>query len=170
MDSQKDHNIKDLETIYLTKYQVFFRYAFIHTKDKCDAEELVHEAFCTAAEKWTSFNSSINPEGWIMQTLKNKISNFRRKNFSSWVVSLEEPWVKEIVFIHDFEIDRSIGLLEYCQHNLSDTENALLKYILFEGHSFIEASKLFHLSTWACQKKYQRILKKLRSKAETLCK
>ena len=169
MDISNSFDTQILETLYLTKYKLFFRYALIQTKSERDAEELVHDSFCTALEKLESFNSSNNPEGWIMKTLKNKVSNFRRKYFSKSTFSLEEPWVKEAIYIHDFEIDKSIGLLEYCKDHLSDMENSIIRYILFEEHSFTEASEVFHISIWSCQKKYQRILKKLRIKAKILC-
>ena len=77
MDISNSFDTQILETLYLTKYKLFFRYALIQTKSERDAEELVHDSFCTALEKLESFNSSNNPEGWIMKTLKNKVSNFR---------------------------------------------------------------------------------------------
>ena len=82
MEKRDGMDVALLKEIYVNKYMMFYLYAFTKTKNVGDAEDLVQDAFCTAVEKISSFSSSINPEGWIMQTLKNKIKNFNRKSVS----------------------------------------------------------------------------------------
>ena len=168
MEKRDGMDVALLKEIYVNKYMMFYLYAFTKTKNVGDAEDLVQDAFCTAVEKISSFSSSINPEGWIIQTLKNKIKNFNRKSATNLNVSLDESWANKIPYNTEFEIDKSIGLLE-CSHKvLSSQEYKILHFILFEGHTFFEASQFFQISICSCQKKYQRILKKIRPKAEAL--
>jgi len=170
MEKQDNTNVALLEKIYIQKYMIFYSYAFAQTQSTKDAEDLVQDTFCTALEKNSCFSNSTNPEGWIMKTLKNKIKNFNRKNANCLTINLDEYWIHQLPNTASFDIDQSIGLLECAHATLSNYEYKILQFILFEGHTFREASQLFQLPIWTCQKKYQRMLKKIRPKAEILIK
>lgn len=160
MESKKEVSV--IERIYLSRYNFYLNYAKRHIIVKNDAEDLVHDTFCTALERKDEMEQSCNPEAWILQTLKFKILNYRRYTSKRLVISDDYENLKNYIDSQTYLIDESTGILEYCKSNLSKIDFELLLYVVVEKNTFNDASKRFELSVWACQKRVQRILKGLK--------
>ena len=72
MNLQQNEEIKRL---YLEMYSKLFDYAFSFLKNESLAEEAVQNTFQIACQKPEKVCNSPNPQGWLVITLKNVISN-----------------------------------------------------------------------------------------------
>lgn len=157
------NGVSKVENIYLSKYNFYLNYAMKHINVKDDAEDLVHDTFCTALERKDEIGQSRNPEAWILQTLKYKILNYRRYASKRLNINCDYEELKKYIDTQTFSIDEDVGILEYCRANLSKNDFELLLYVIVNKNTFTDASEYFGLSLWACQKRVQRILKSLKN-------
>ena len=61
----------EIERLYLQLYPLLFEYARSSLSSDSLAEEAVQDTFRIACQKPEAMINSPNPEGWIMNTLKN---------------------------------------------------------------------------------------------------
>ena len=73
----------EIERLYLQLYPLLFEYARSSLSSDSLAEEAVQDTFRIACQKPEAMINSPNPEGWIMNTLKNVLKNtIRNQNIS----------------------------------------------------------------------------------------
>lgn len=64
--------------LYMRMYDFLLDYAEIRLENYSLAEEAVQETFKIACLKQDALCNGVRPEGWLVNTLKNVISNMRR--------------------------------------------------------------------------------------------
>ena len=139
------------------------------------AEEAAQDTFRIACSKYDELMSSSNPQGWLMNTLKNVIRNIRKEqaNLNKYFVmtmSLDDEEFMEVCAVgtdvhkrlEDTEVDLMYSDL------LTEEEYRLLTLIVRYRYSVLEAAQEFGINVETCKKRAQRAKKKLRKILEKI--
>lgn len=149
-----------IEKLYEEMFHLLFEYALSSLGDTGFAEEAVQDTFAVACAKPGSLMSSRNPKGWLMNTLKYVIRNIQktRSRFYSFLAAL--PQLEKSIGKDDFDVMYS--------DLLSPEDFALLKLVILQKYTMLEASTELGISVSACKKRLQRMKKKLKQILEDL--
>lgn len=152
---------------YLNRFWRMKRYASLFLNDD-QAEEVVQSAFFEAVEKIDTFFNHENPDAWLMVILKNKISNFQRKNQSDLLrlVTLDSETASQIVDTRNTEdpMEQQESLEDAkrtIRNTLSKEEQYILRRLIFENASHKEVASELCITIWTSQKRLERIRNKL---------
>ncbi len=142
-----------IEQLYLEMYDMLITYARCSFKEESLAEEAVQETFQIACQKPEKLCESLNPKGWLVNTLKFTILNMKRSRenakqiLSSYLIGREECVT--------FSEDKLCLQLMY--EDISDLEEfKLIKEMVIDGKSHLEMANARGISVSACKKRVQR--------------
>jgi RNA polymerase sigma-70 factor (ECF subfamily) len=152
-----------IETLYREMFTQLNIYAQNVLRDRSLGEEAVQDTFRIACIKIDELMASSNPKGWLMNTLKNVISNMKRSRARMLRMLFVAAEMNEASFgsVND-DIDPEImygGVI-------SSEDFALLKKIVLERYSILEAAEELGISVEACKKRLQRIKEKFKKNFE----
>jgi len=153
-----DYN-QQIEELYLEMYDMMVCYARCSFKEESLAEEAVQETFQIACQKPAQVCESVNPKGWLVNTLKFTIRNMKRsRDHTRQLLSLVEQ--DESV---TYSEDRLPLRLMY--EDIADSEEfKLLVEMAIEGKSHLEMANARGISVDACKKRVQRAKETLKKK------
>jgi sigma-70 region 2 len=160
----------DKEKIFSDYYAQNFNklkiYAYSSLGSWNRAEEAVQDTFHIAWLKIDDFISSPNPMGWLINTLRFTIKNMKRHDFyqARLFISLNEIGEVALSNNHELEIDVE-GI---CQSILTKDEYYLFRRVVLDKATYKEMSDELGIKLWACQKRMQRILQKLKKRFNNL--
>ena len=148
-----------IEKLYLEMYDMMVCYARCSFKEESLAEEAVQNTFQIACQKPDQLCESVNPKGWLVNTLKFTIRNMKRsREHTQLLLSLVEQ--DESV---TYSEDRLPLHLMY--EDISDTEDfKLLVEMAIDGRSHLEMATARGISVDACKKRVQRAKEALKKK------
>lgn len=151
----------EIERLYLQLYPLLFEYARSSLSSDSLAEEAVQDTFRIACQKPEAMINSPNPEGWIMNTLKNVLKNtIRNQNISRRI--LLDYFASNI---NDITVTNDRVGLEILYEDVADLEEfKMVKAMALEGKSYLEMSQELGISMEACRKRMQRARETLRKK------
>lgn len=151
----------EIERLYLQLYPLLFEYARSSLSSDSLAEEAVQDTFRIACQKPEAMINSPNPEGWIMNTLKNVLKNtIRNQNISRRI--LLDYFASNI---NDITVTNDRVGLEILYEDVADLEEfKMVKAMALEGKSYLEMSQDLGISMAACRKRMQRARETLRKK------
>jgi len=151
----------EIERLYLQLYPLLFEYARSSLSSDSLAEEAVQDTFRIVCQKPEAMINSPNPEGWIMNTLKNVLKNtIRNQNISRRI--LLDYFASNI---NDITVTNDRVGLEILYEDVADLEEfKMVKAMALEGKSYLEMSQEFGISMAACRKRMQRARETLRKK------
>ncbi|MEI3085701.1 MAG: sigma-70 family RNA polymerase sigma factor [Oscillospiraceae bacterium] len=162
------HQEEIIAQLYREMYRKLVVYAENALNDSL-AEEAVQDTFRIACSKYDELMNSSNPQGWLMNTLKNVIRNIRKEqaNLNKYFVmtmSLDDEEFMEVCAVgtdvhkrlEDTEVDLMYSDL------LTEEEYRLLTLIVRYRYSILEAALEFGINVETCKKRIQRAKKKLR--------
>ena len=151
----------EIERLYLQLYPLLFEYARSSLSSDSLAEEAVQDTFRIACQKPEAMINSPNPEGWIMNTLKNVLKNtIRNQNISRRI--LLDYFASNI---NDITVTNDRVGLEILYEDVADLEEfKMVKAMALEGKSYLEMSQELGISLAACRKRMQRARETLRKK------
>lgn len=154
-----------LEILYRQCYPSLYRYALWALRDHHQAEEAVQETFLSALPKAAEVTTLDRPEGWLMQTVKHKVLHLRREQDRrrARMLPLEEKLPAPDRLGQWEESEDAALLWQQATQRLSPQDAELLRLVALEEQSQQAAAEEMGLSLWACQKRLQRIRKKLRA-------
>ena len=156
-DGQK----RTIESHYLRLYPFLIEYARSSVSEASLAEEMVQETFLIACSKPDAFLDSPNPEGWLVNTLKNVIRNAHRSRENAR--QLLQDYINanaETAVAAD-----PLAQPELLYADLVNTEEYLLvKAIYLDGVSYLELSQKLGIHIHACRKRVQRAKEFLQKK------
>ena len=122
------------------------------------------DAFHTACIRIEVVMASPNPVGWMKNTVKNICRNMIRSQNRQLklFLSLEElpPNAEPASPGAIHATDQLQEIIE----DLSPQEYNLLKEIVIDGVSYLDMAEKLGISMWACRKRVERIIKKIRRK------
>lgn len=142
-------------------YSQMFTYAccILHNRDW--AEEAVQDAFCILCVKADKALSLENPKGWLMRVLQNVIRNRKRQQASMnrlIMKSLQAENLDEMLVYDEENVDLLYGDLA------ARTDFQLLKRVVLDGYTMLQAAEEYGITVEACKKRVQRVKKLLREK------
>ena len=150
---------EQIETLYLEMYDMMICYARCSFKEESLAEEAVQNTFQIACQKPDQLCESVNPKGWLVNTLKFTIRNMKRSRESArQLLSLMEQ--DESVTYSEDRLP-----LQLLYEDISDSEEfKLLVEMAIEGKSHLEMASVRGISVDACKKRVQRAKETLQKK------
>lgn len=154
-----DQQSKQIECLYIQMYNMQYEYARSVLGNETQAEEAIQEVFRIACQKPADVCESINPQGWMVLTLKHVISNMGRSQF------IETRALAKYSSLHP-DIANSLPTqieVELLYNDIADTEEFhMLKEMTIEGLSYPEMAQKRGISIEACRKRMQRAKEFLR--------
>lgn len=154
-----DQQSKQIECLYIQMYNMLYEYARSVLGNETQAEEAIQEVFRIACQKPADVCESINPQGWMVLTLKHVISNMGRSQF------IETRALAKYSSLHP-DIANSLPTqieVELLYNDIADTEEFhMLKEMTIEGLSYPEMAQNRGISIEACRKRMQRAKEFLR--------
>jgi len=159
MSSLTQEQVDFIDKYYTNMYSKLFFYAYSVMRDRGLSEEAVQEAFGTACNKIDKFCNSPNPKGWLVNTLKNEIRNIeknRRVLSRYFVESIDVERLQTETLPTDHNIDLQFG------NAAKEPDFALLKRIVLDKYTMLEAATELGITVEACKKRVQRIKKKIK--------
>ena len=157
----KAQHEKEIDRLYLQMYPMLFEYARSTLSNDALAAEAVQDTFLIACQKPEAICESQNPQGWLVNTLKNVLSNtVRKQNIAKRVLlNYFESTKNEISYSED-NID-----LHLLYGKVADSEEfQLLKEMAIDGRSYEEMADSRGISIATCRKRVERAKKMLRKK------
>lgn len=150
-----------IEELYQEMYDKLMVYARVNLDSESLAEEAVQETFHIACQKPEGLCSSTNPQGWLVNTLKNTIRNMKRSRATA--KRIVETYM--MTQLRDFSITEDSINLNVLYENVADTEEfKLLSEMAIEGRSHEEMAQSRGITVSACKKRVQRAKETLQSK------
>lgn len=146
-----------IEQLYIAMFSRLYGVALAALRDSGLAEEAVQDTFRIACAKPSALLSSQNPEGWLMNTLKNILMKIRSQRAQDEAYLI--PLLKEHENVVGRRDDEKPDILEL----LNDDDKRVLILTVLEGKTMLEASRILGISLEACKKRAQRARKKLRT-------
>ena len=149
------------EAIYKKYYNHLVVHAYRYLHDWPLSNEAAQETFLVAWRRFEVFQASKNQIGWLKVTAKNIALNMVTKMIREKQLFISICEVSDNVATQSTEIPLSVDLI--FQNVITDEEIFLLKRIVLDKATYLDLSKELNISVWACQKRMQRLLKKLKS-------
>jgi len=159
--SLDEKHIEFIEQLYVDMYDTLSAYAQSVLDDRSLAEEAVQDTFRIACAKSADLFACPNPKGWLINTMKYVIKNSvrSRSRLGSILMSL-------IAFDESAaggsQAEETVDT-EYADL-IGDEDYALLKKIVFEKYTMLEAAEELGLTPDACKKRIQRAKKRFRDR------
>ena len=149
---------KRIEAMYLTMFRRLYAVAFAALRDSHIAEEAVQDTFRIACAKPQAVLSSPNPEGWLMNTLKNVLMKIRSRQAydRAYVIPLLADQAS-LIGKADERDDDILSLL-------NEDDRRILTLTALEGKTMNETAKILGISLEACKKRAQRARRRLKEK------
>lgn len=154
-----------IEMHYRGLYKKMLSYAMYTLRDASLSEEAVQDAFMIACAKIDVFYASKNPEGWLINALRNVIRNMKklRITLNKYVVQLLDT--ENIIDTGNFTAEQDFELI--FGDIVKSDDFKLLRKVVLDKYTMLEASIEFGITLDACKKRVQRIKKKLKETHQT---
>ena len=164
MTPEQDQRIQELFDRYFRQLTIYAD-ALLH--DYSRAEDIVQDAFHEAVRQIDTVMTHPNPGGWLKQVVKNKLNDSERsrRRYIKRIFSIDsdlplerpssDPPLEELL---QPEQDNP---LEKIRQMLSEEEWYLLRRLTLDKASHLAVAQELHITVWACQKRLERIRKKL---------
>lgn len=150
-----------ISKLYREMYGRMFAYALSVLQNRDFAEEAVQDAFCILCTKANEVLKKENPHGWLMCVLQNVMRNMNRQRMMMnrlIMTSLQVDNLEEILVSDEENVDILYGNVAV------RADFQLLKRIVLDNYTMLEAAEELGITVDACKKRVQRIKKLLRKK------
>ena len=162
------NSIPDKEQItklYQEMYGRMVAYATSVLGDRNLAEEVVQDTFCIFCTKAETALQHENPQGWLMRTLQNVIRNMQRQRADLnrlIMAALQVENLEELLVYDEEDVNLLYGDLA------PRADFHLLKQVVLDGCTMLEAAEEYGISVEACKKRIQRLRAYLKKKLSDL--
>ena len=158
MQSEKVRCDALIAELYPRMFPILLRYANYELCDAAAAEELAQETFAVACEHPDKILGSDNPSGWLVNTAKNLILNYRRRR-ALWADLLkpDSSDAAEGMPVTDTE---KIKILY--AGTVPDEDLDLIISVELCGYTYKEAGSKLGITAEACRKRVKRAEKAFR--------
>ena len=152
-----------LEKLFRSNFRLLVVHAYRFLGNWDDANFAAQEAFHVACEKVEQLAISENQIGWLKNTVRNVCHHMiRERNRQALLFSSLDELTDAEMPVTSEDIDaQSMGILEEL---VSKDEIGLLKKIILDGIPYSEVAQELGCNVWACRKRVQRSIDKIRKK------
>lgn len=160
-----------VEQLYRQYFEKLFLYADAQLNDPERARDVVQDTFHEAIRHADTLSTHVNPGGWLMRTLQNKLreSERARRRYLLRFLSLESDFPGGVFPAGGLPeeppdagpVPPGESPLEKIEKVLSPEEYRLLKRLVFDGASHLQVAREFHITVYASEKRLERIRDKL---------
>lgn len=147
--------------LYQEMYAPMIAYASSVLGDRSLAEEAVQDTFCIFCTKANATLRHENPQGWLVRTLQNVMRNMQRHRATMnrlIMKSLQAENLEELLVYDEEDVDLLYGDLA------ARADFQLLKRIVLDGCTMLEAAEECGITVEACKKRIQRLRAYLKKK------
>jgi len=116
------------------------RYAAVLTRNRTDAEDLVHDALVRAYERQQTFHSSGNLRAWLFSVLHNSFIDGQRRKAAEAARAREVADAVETVAPADQDSSIRLHQIREAFLNLPEDQRAALHLVAIEGLAYKEAA------------------------------
>lgn len=152
---------EQITKLYQEMYGRMVAYASSVLGDRNLAEEMVQDTFCIFCTKAETTLQHENPQGWLMRTLQNVMRNMQRHRATMNRLMMKalrvEDWETLLVYDHE-DVDLLYGDLA------ARADFQMLKRVVLDGCTMLEAAEEYGISVEACKKRIQRLRTHLKKK------
>ena len=172
----KQNDRKSQKQIYEKYYEVLFPICLRYSKNKEDAQDLLHECFIKIFDKISKYKDDGSFEGWMKRLVTNtSIDVFRKKSKSKEVyagdyienLDVEQDEVTENWFQIN-EVAPKV-LMEEIQ-NLSPAYRTVFNMYVIEGYRHQEIAEYLNISVGSSKSNLSKAKAKLRGVLEAMVK
>ena len=161
---------KFFNQLYDSQFQKMWKYAVVILANQDLAEEVVQDAFLEAYLHIDYLATCEKPEWWLQRTVKHKALHMLREQARNIrrLVSLDAevashlPAPDELKRVEENEQGNLAQVKQKITTALTEEDLHLLKRVALDGASYKQVSRETGLSIPICQKRIQRIRKKLK--------
>lgn len=146
-----------IEKLYVAMFSRLYGVALAALRNADFAEEAVQDTFRIACSKPDALLKSPNPEGWLMNTLKNVLMKIRALR------AQDEAFILPLLKEHENLIGTNDNTKPDILELLNDDDKQILILTVLEGKTMLEASRILGISLEACKKRAQRARKRLKT-------
>lgn len=154
-----------IETLFRQYFKKLTLLSYAKVKKWDVSEEIVQDTFHEALIHIDVLRAHPNQVGWLVNTTKYKILEYKRRRKQMLQRFLEIGDIADLAAPKD-EIEQVIDRTDHTVENLLETtlkpeERYLLKRFIFDQATHKEIAEELHISVSASQKRLERIRKKL---------
>ena len=152
---------EQIAKLYQEMYGRMVAYASSVLGNRNLAEEVVQDTFCIFCAKAEETLRHENPQGWLMRTLQNVMRNMLRRRAAMnrlIMKSLQAEHLEELLVYDEEDVD-----LLY-EDVAARADFQLLKRVVLDGYTMLEAAEESGITVEACKKRIQRIRAHLKKK------
>lgn len=170
MDRLTDKQRKYIQKIFDEMQEVLFGIAMKYLKNEDFAWDAIQETYLTLCKKVDKLMESSNPQGYVINTLMNKVHNGITeiiKTNQRFVYQIHnddkentEPIVEQIPDETSYFVD-----IEYSDAVKAE-DYELLKLVDIEGYTIAEAANKMGMNVEKCKKRLQRARKRMKDAIE----
>ena len=155
-----------IKTLFNSEYGKLLLYAKCLVPEHI-AEELVQDVFCHAVHNEKLLSTHPNPQGWLMQTLKNYLSNYLRRESrkQNWISEL--PLEKAEKICRPYEKDVTKYILQDTIKKMPDLDQKIFQKVCIEEKSYAVAGKELGISPATCTRRMKKIRQFLKKQLES---
>ena len=160
MDAEQS---KKIEALYYEMFDKLLVYAQSNLDNESLVDEAIQETFRIACQHPERVCESPNPQGWLVNTLRNTIRNMRRNRATAKRI------MEQYLFQQYKELSATEDAvrIEILYDDIADTDEfTLLKEMAVEGRSHAEMADARGITVDACKKRVQRAKEFLQKKIE----
>lgn len=157
-----------LDQMFREMYGKLLQYAYANMDDASLSEDAVQESFQVAARKIGVLRSSDNPKGWMLNTLKNVLRDYKRQQArqSLRILSTGDDEPPDTEEGHSPREDEDSWLNLMYGGLVSDEDFELLKLVYVRRFSLQDAAEHLGIGEEACKKRLQRARLKMKEALE----
>jgi RNA polymerase sigma-70 factor (ECF subfamily) len=148
-------------SIYDRYFNDVYRYVYVKTGNKWDAEDIVSETFRKAYEKIHSLKNDSNPKSWLMSIARNNLIDFYRKKKGLLVGEELEFYLSPIPFEDPFNESDEMECLRKSLNHLPKEDLEIVNLRYFAGLKFKEMAEILNKEDSSIRVKSSRITKKI---------
>jgi len=154
-----------VDDLFASMYDEYFddvyRYVYVKTGNKWDAEDIVSDTFRKAYEKFSSLQEGTKFKSWLMTIARNNVMDFYRKKKGVLVGENIELYCTPIQFEDSLEQSDEMDCLKKSLDYLPKEDMEIVNLRYFADLKFKDIAAILQKQDTSIRVKATRILKKM---------
>ena len=153
--------------VYQRYHLAMYHSALRIVRNPVDAEDIMHEGFLTAFEKFDQYKGENKFGGWLKQIVLRKAFNFVKQQEETIHYSINKAILLETTAEKAKEDKAQIQQLQQALNQLKARYRNVLILMYFEGYDYEEISSILNINHGNCRTLVSRAKEQLKQKMMT---